>query len=119
MKRARIGSILWGSLALLVSVAGCGEQVPDKAQHRQPTAAEVEKVVQGVAPLVDRSGAHVRIVSNVKGGGQAAEIDSGFQNAVVARRNSDGTVSTACVESTDQARQFLAAPVAPHDKAVR
>ena len=118
MTRAR-SSIVWGSFALLATVAACGGQSAEKEQHRQPTAAEVEKVVQGVAPLVDRSGANVRIVNNVRGGGQAAEIDSGFQNAVVARRNSDGTVSTACVESTDQARQFLAAPVAPHDKAVR
>jgi hypothetical protein len=102
----------------LATIAGCGEQAADKVQHRTPTVAEAEQVVQQIAPVVDRTGANVRVV-NLPGGAQQIDLNGGFQNALVARTNADGTVSTACVDSTEQARQFLLAAPAASQRAVR
>ncbi len=118
MTRVSNGLMLWAGLAVLATFAGCGEHPGDKAQHRQPTAAEVETVVQQVAPMVERSATNVRVV-NLPGGAQRAEINSGFQNAMIARANPDGTVSTACVDSTEQAKAFLLAAPGSSKKEVR
>jgi hypothetical protein len=118
MTRVSNGSMLWAGLAVLATFAGCGEHPADKAQYRQPTAAEVDTLVQAVAPAVDRSTTNVRVV-NLPGGAQRAEINGGFQNAVIARANPDGTVSTACVDSTEQAKAFLLAAPGSSKKEVR
>jgi hypothetical protein len=99
-----------------VAVIGCGgdgskdAQAADQAQAQAQATAFAAKI----APLVSRAPSNVRVVT-LKNGAVRADIQSGYQNVVIARTNADGSVSRACVDTEQQAQAFMLArtPAAP------
>jgi len=98
-------------------LAGCSTGDADAANggspeaNAQPTAADVKEATRQIAPLLNRSNVTVRVVSGNGSGSGSADLNGGFQNAMLARINPDGTVSQECVDSEEQATSFFSAPL--------
>ncbi|WP_394827447.1 hypothetical protein [Pendulispora albinea] len=112
-RRSWMNSFIWGAAAVGVfSLVGCstGEtdlQAPSPQAVAEPTAKDVDEATKQIAPMLDRSNVTVSVVE----GGGSAHFNGGFQNAMLARINADGTVSEACVDSAPQANAFFAANI--------
>jgi hypothetical protein len=105
--------ILFVSLGLSSLLAGCSGTAPGQkpaAGANAPKAAaqapaQKEDIHQIVGRLTSRS--QTNQVTEGPGGVRVYKIEQGMGQVVVARTNSDGTVSAKCVESADDSRSFL------------
>lgn len=103
-------------VAVLVVLSGCGAAPKEERAPRRLEAA--------AAPLSsDANGAHARLLSQLaprleqsrasltevtrKDGGRSLRMDGRFSQAQLARRNSDGTVTTTCVDNIEAAKLAL------------
>ncbi|WP_394841671.1 hypothetical protein LZC95_31935 [Pendulispora brunnea] len=98
------------ALLLALFLAGCNTGNADSAESSAgPTAEDVKDATKEIAPIFDRSKVTVQVVPGGTGG--SADMNGGFQSAMLARINPDGTVSQACVESESQAEAFFSANI--------
>jgi hypothetical protein len=120
MTRVFTRSLLLGGLALAATSTGCNQQQPQAehkmtaraaviANYHQKSPAEVQDFVRAIEPQLNRSKTNVRVV-NRPNGSKHILLNGGFQNVLIARTNPDGTMSQACVDSAEQATQFLSKP---------
>jgi hypothetical protein len=94
---------------LLAAALGCGPasgQAGSKASAASP--AEVAALGRAVAPWVDRSDATREELTRPDA--YEVRVRSGNRLVVVARRNLDGTVSSACVDSVEGAQEAATMP---------
>ncbi|WP_394830981.1 hypothetical protein LVJ94_31180 [Pendulispora rubella] len=108
MKMAR------SALLLAAFLAGCNMGSADSSENPAgssavPTAEDVKDATKQIAPIFDRSKVTVQVVPGGTGG--SADMNGGFQSAMLARINPDGTVSQECVESASQAEAFFSAHI--------
>ena len=89
-----------------VKVAGQDVQVdPQTGQIKPLSPEEAKRIADGLKPVLNRS---VDGLSQVRHGDGSLSIDlqGRFQNVVVARRNTDGSVEKSCVDSPEAAANF-------------
>ena len=92
-----------------VLLAACGTQVSRAPGVSAVRPAEVAHLKAGVAPLVDRSpGTMIKIAG--PNGLVVTRFLSGHQQVMVARRNQDGSIHTACVDNLQALDTALTAP---------
>jgi len=101
-----------GSFVLLVLLtAGCAAQAPDDASSKAPArSAALAKpldVPTAVGQLGSRSPQGREVLEGPVPGSRLVRITDGHAEVVIARSNPDGTVSTRCVDSAEDARAFL------------
>jgi hypothetical protein len=102
-----------GCLFAAVVLSGCGGDSSD----REPASGTSGKTASGTgtgtstAALAQQavvlSTDSTGLVQTVSAKGVAVELDGRFQNAVMARRNSDGSISIECHDDQDAAEAFL------------
>jgi hypothetical protein len=105
----------FGSSAVLFvfvgwGVGACAEpagQTASGASATSPTRA-APQVVEAVRAATTRSASPTEVVSvHNQGQLQRVTLGEGYQHVVVGRLEADGTVSTSCVDSAQQAEAFL------------
>ena len=87
------------------------EEAKPTPDQKQVVDREAKRaaLVAVVAPLVERNPKNVQ-VTRTESGALLMKFRSGYMNTAIARRNADGSISTSCVESTDELKSFLEAP---------
>jgi len=73
---------------------------------RKPTAAEVAQMVQSLRQLTAKP-ARISPKMAANGVSQQGDISGAFAQVLVARSRADGSVETKCVQTFDEAAQFL------------
>lgn len=73
---------------------------------RKPTAAEVAQMVQSLRQLTTKP-ARISPKMAANGVSQQGDISGAFAQVLVARSRADGSVETKCVQTFDEAAQFL------------
>lgn len=81
-------------------------QEPPKTELRQPTPEEVKVLLEGMKAYVNDSTEGLTVTEHPDGH-LSLDHEGRFQNVTVAKINPDGTVSTECVNTLTQVRQFL------------
>jgi hypothetical protein len=104
--------ILFAALGLSSLLAGCSGTAPGQmpaAASAQAAAAQAPAQKEDIHQIVGRltSRSQTNQVTEGPGGVRVYKIEQGMGQVVVARTNSDGTVSAKCVESADDSRSFL------------
>lgn len=108
------------------TVNSSGQQVDSNSgKLRQPTPEEVQKLTESMTMNDSVEGLTPRTVSH---GATAVDLQGRFQSVAIAKKNPDGSISEACVQSKKEAEDFLnskpaakkdatkAAPAAPVSK---
>ncbi len=94
--------------AALGVLAGCGASVPPAPEATAKSAEVSPAVMQAVRQATDRSQLQVDTVTLPSGERlKRAALGSGYQHVVLGRRNADGSLSTACINTTPAAEAFL------------
>lgn len=75
-------------------------------QTRPLTPEEAQKLADGIKDLVNQSDEGLIEVQHPDGS-VSVDLQGRFQNVVIAKKNSDGTVSDSCVDNTKSAASFL------------
>lgn len=86
---------------------------PVTGQLRQPTSAELKILADQMKNQVFANATGTVAITEFADGTVSADLGQNFMNMSIARINPDGSTSSACVESIDQALQFFAAAPAP------
>jgi hypothetical protein len=81
-------------------------QVDGKSQIRPLTPEEAKKLADGLKGMLNKSTEGL-VAEHEPDGSTSVDLQDRFQNVIVARENSDGTVSTACVDNPRAAGNFL------------
>lgn len=82
--------------------AGDGQTAAvDKGKLRQPTHEEMKEL------NVDVKQQTTGLRTLTKQGAVGVDLDGGFESAVVVKRNPDGSLSAACVDTQKEAKAFL------------
>lgn len=106
----------WAALAApVLLLAAC--QGPDASatptHPDSPTGstltADQARVISGLEPMLRRSSEGLAVTSD-DSGGLKLDLMGGFQHAVIAQTNPDGTHSIICTDSIESATEFLARP---------
>jgi hypothetical protein len=112
MKKASINPARLSALALALTLGACQGPEPSVTPSKSPSGIaltpEVAREVRELEPLLRRP-TNLPLTRDSRGG-QFLDLQGGFQHAVIARRNPDGTHSIICTDSIDQATEFLARP---------
>jgi hypothetical protein len=94
--------------AVVGVLAGCGGAVPLSPEATPKTAGVSPAVMQAVRQATDRSQLQVDTVTLPSGERlKRASLGSGYQHVVLGRRNNDGSLSTACVNTAPGGEAFL------------
>ena len=103
------GFFRWVAAASVL--AGCGGAVPPAPEASAATAkpaAVSPAMMEAVRQATDRSQLRVDTVTLPSGERlKRASLGSGYQHVVLGRRNADGTLSTACINTAPGAEAFL------------
>jgi hypothetical protein len=96
-------------LGLSSLLAACTGTAPGPHQGPVAAAPQVPVPAKDIHEIVGRltSRAAATQVTEGPGGVRIYQVQQGMGQVVVARTNSDGTVSAKCVESADDSRSFL------------
>jgi hypothetical protein len=89
------------------TVNSSGQQVAVDAKNnklRQPTAEEVKQLTESLANNDSVEGLTPTATPD---GGMMVDLQGRFQSVAIAKRNPDGSIAQACVESSKQAEDFL------------
>lgn len=89
------------------TVNNSGQQVAVDANSgklRQPTAAEVQQLTESLATNDSVEGLTPTMTPD---GGMMVDLQGRFQSIAIAKKNPDGSLAQACVESSKQAEDFL------------
>jgi hypothetical protein len=88
-------------------VSGQDVHVDGQKGEIQPlTPQEVEKMAEGLKPMLDKS-TDGRATVQHPDGSVSMDLEGGFQSVTVARVNKNGTVSTSCVDNPRTAGAFF------------
>lgn len=104
-------------LVVLVAIAGCGVSNGESSRPLPPVkraaaplsneAADAEaRLLARLAPRLEQSSAGLTPVTR-KDGGRSLRMNGTFSQAQIARRNSDGSLSTTCVDDIEAAKVAL------------
>ena len=103
-----------GYLFALAALVSCAGDSSSTAASAQPASAQPASAQQSVAATAQPAGASLTMTTDPAGlvqqptaNGVMVQLDDHFQNAVVARRNADGTVSVECHDEHQQAAAFM------------
>jgi hypothetical protein len=98
------------------TVNSSGQQVDSNSgKLRQPTPEEVQKLTESMTMNDSVEGLTSRTISN---GGTAVDLQGRFQSVAIAKKNPDGSIAQACVQSKKEAEDFLnSKPAAKKDAA--
>lgn len=100
------------------TVNSSGQQVAVDANSgklRQPTPEEVQKLTESMTMNDSIEGLTPRTIAN---GGTAVDLQGRFQSVAMAKKNPDGSIAQACVQSKKEAEDFLnSKPAAKKDAA--
>jgi hypothetical protein len=106
----------WAVLAAPVLLLGACQGPDTSATPPRPDSAagpalsaEQARVISGLEPLLRRSSQGLAVTEDASGG-QKLNLQGGFQHAVIAQMNPDGTHSIICTDSIESATEFLARP---------
>ncbi len=106
----------WAALAAPVLFLGACQGPDASATPPRPDSsmgpalsAEQARVISGLEPLLRRSSQGLSVTAD-DSGGQRVDLQGGFQHAVIAQINPDGTPSIICTDSIESATEFLARP---------
>jgi hypothetical protein len=103
----RLASLWFGLSSTLIACSGTAPgQKPAAAPAAATLVKPAEDVHQIVRRLTSRTGANTEVTEG-PAGIRVFQINQGMGQVVLARTNSDGSVSTKCVESEDESRAFL------------
>ena len=86
-----------------------GQQVAVDKQTgklRQPSAEEVQQLLDGLTPMVNTSVEGLKVVRR-DDGSAFVDLQDRFQSVSVAKIGADGKVEQKCVTTVDEAKQFL------------
>jgi len=75
-------------------------------QVRMPTDSEVQAMVDQITSLTNRSTEGLQ-AKTLPDGTKQINLQGRFNEVVIARANPDGTMETRCVESMEEAAEFL------------
>lgn len=75
-------------------------------QSRPLTQEEAQKVAQGIKQLVNKSIDGLVSVQHADGT-VSMDLQGRFQNVAVAKKNADGTITQACVDTPEAAARFF------------
>ena len=90
-----------------VKVAGRDVQVDSQTgQIKELTPEEAQKLAAGLKQVINQSTDGLVQVQHPDGS-VSMDLDDHFQNVIVARKNDDGTVATACVDNPKSAGAFF------------
>ena len=110
-KRRRVVIVL--SLFTLLAVVAAaavsiqtGETKPAPKAQRPLTQEEAQKVAQGIKQLINKSTEGLVSVQHADGT-VSMDLQGRFQNVAVARKNADGTITQACVDTPEAAATFF------------
>jgi hypothetical protein len=92
-----------GGLCALAALTGCAGDSSRTSSSSQPVASTAPTAQQAIQ-LTTRSAG---LVQQVTPKGVMVRLDDHFQNAVLARRNADGTVAVECHDDQQQAEAFV------------
>lgn len=93
-----------GALVALATLASCGGDPSSAPSSSTRSAASTAAQPQQAIRLTTASTGLARQVTPK---GVKVQLDGHFQNAVLARRNADGTLSTECDDEQQQADAFM------------
>lgn len=92
---------------ITVKVAGQEVQMPTQNGTIRPlTPEEARKLAEGLKPMLNQSTEGLKQVQHPDGS-VSMDLEGRFQNVTLAQKNSDGSLSQACVDNTDAAASFL------------
>jgi hypothetical protein len=111
MKRFRISFRIGAALAAAAVIVGfltapAYAQKARKQDSTDPTPAETAQFLAEVAKLVHRSSEGLK-VRQLTDGTKFIDLEDRYQNVVLAKVNADGTITTECVSTSAEARQFV------------
>lgn len=92
-----------GGLCALAALAGCAGDSSSTSSSSQPVASTTTATQQAITLTTQSTG----LVQQVTPKGVMVRLDDRFQNAVIARRNADGSVSVECHDDQQQADAFV------------
>lgn len=92
-----------GALCALAALAGCAGDSSSTSSSSQPVAPTAKAAQQAIKLTTQSTG----LVQQVTPKGVTMQLDDHFQNAVLARRNADGSLSVECHDDQQQAEAFV------------
>ena len=92
--------------AAAVSIQTGETKSAQETQTRPLTQQEAQKVAQGIKQLVNKSTEGLVSVQHADGT-VSMDLQGRFQNVAVARKNADGTITQACVDTPEAAARFF------------
>ena len=99
--------LIRGACLLIVAVlAGCQADMDDALEPSPSSTASTASTQQRQAPMTGTS----RVAPTATTSGTAVRPGMQLRNAMVGRRNPDGTVTTACFDDADSVATFLHDP---------
>lgn len=100
-----------GCLFAAVVLASCGGDSSDREAASGASGTGTSGTSTSTAALAQQavvlSTDSAGLVQTVSAKGVAVQLDGRFQNAVMARRNADGSISVECHDDQDAAEAFL------------
>jgi|SRR6185436_12107760 len=91
-------------LLTFATLAGCGG---DSSSTPTTSTQEAASTPRAGAQALKLTTAPTGLVQRVTSRGTTVQLDGSFHNAVVARRNADGSISTSCNDEQQQAEAFM------------
>lgn len=95
-----------GSISAAAQTAKTEPQSNTVVTVRPPSPEEVRAMSDAVSALTSEEDKDLKVVQH-KNGMQSVDLKGRFQSVAIVKRNSDGTVSTKCVEKPEEAAQFV------------
>jgi len=106
----------WAALAAPVLLLGACQGPDASSTPTRPDSpsgttlsADQARVISGLEPMLRRSSQGLAVTEDASGG-LRLDLMGGFQHAVIAQTNPDGTHSIICTDSIESATEFLARP---------
>ncbi len=99
-------SLRGGETKNSASPLSSGKPAANNAQIRPLTQEEAQKLAEGIKQLVNKSTDGLVSVKHPDGT-VSMDLQGRFQNVALAKKNDDGTVSQACVDTPQSAARFF------------
>jgi hypothetical protein len=95
-----------GSISAAAQTVKTERQSDTVVTVRPATPEEVRAMADAVSALTSEEDKDLKVVQH-KNGMQSVDLKGRFQSIAIVKRNSDGTVSTKCVEKPEEAAKFV------------
>lgn len=90
---------------MTVKIAGQDVQLDENGKMKPLTPEEAQKLAEGLKGMLNKSSQGL-VAEQKPDGSVEMDLQGRFQNVTVARENTDGTVSTSCVDNPKAAAAF-------------